>query len=235
MCVCVYTHVHCVCVCACACAGRLEGLVPLPDHPLPCSFTPSITGQTESALCWKPAGGSSLVGLSRQYRGSCSQGWCLERPGLEVPAWGVSDDCRPSAWMLRLGQCERVPSRERLKAGGPRLYGGALAVSISTAVAANGVWAGRDLPQHRAHCSHPSARAGRSGEGACSVTGVTPTGGSSLSPPQGQGGPGGHCPPQAKESISLYTQARTLPLSGGPGDPRDDLGSQIPLVHKGCV
>ena len=78
-------------------------------------------------------------------------------------------------------------------------------------------------------------QAGRSGEGACSVTGVTPTGGSSLSPPQGQGGPGGHCPPQAEESISLYTQARTLPLSGGPGDPRDDLGSQIPLVHKGCV
>ena len=110
-----------------------------------------------------------------------------------------------------------------------------LIVNISTAVAANGVWAGRDLPQRRVHCPHPSAKAGGSGEGACSVTGVTPTGGSGPSSPQGQGGPGGHCPPQPEESVSLYTQARTLPLSGGPGDPQDDLGSQIPLVQEGCV
>ena len=142
---CVYTRMYTLCVCvgvcvpACGCAGLLAGLVPLPDHPLPCSFTLSIMGQTECALCWKPAGGSSLVGLSRQDRGSCSQGWCLEGPGLEVPAWGMGDDCRPSVWMPRLGQCEWVPSRERLEAGGPRLYGGALDVSISTAVAANGV------------------------------------------------------------------------------------------------
>ena len=47
-----------------------------------------------------------------------------------------------------------------------------LIVNISTAVAANGVWAGRDLPQCRVHCPHPSAKAGGSGEGACSVTGV---------------------------------------------------------------
>lgn len=46
--VCVYVRVRV--------QNWLEGLVPLPDHPLPCSFTPSITGQTERALCWKLAG-----------------------------------------------------------------------------------------------------------------------------------------------------------------------------------
>lgn len=75
-----------------------------------------------------------------------------------MPAWGVGDDCRPSTWMPRLGQCDWVPRRERLEVGGSHLYGGALAVSIGTAVAASGGWAGRDLPWRRAHCPHPSAR-----------------------------------------------------------------------------
>ena len=66
------------------------------------------------------------------------------------------------------------------------------------------------------------------------MTGVTPTGGSGPSPPQGRGGPGGHCRPQPRESVSLYTQAWT-PLSVVVLETPGMIWALIPLVQEGCV
>lgn len=157
-----------VCARTCREAWRRASASPrLPPPSLTCPLT--LSQDTLSEICagsW--ARGSFLVGLSQEDRG-CSRGcWLGAKSGPEVPAWGAGGDQRPSTCM------SGHQARARLEAGGPSFTWGSPGFEQWGCRGRRRGAGGLGPPL--THCPHPSAGGQVGAEGACGVTGVTPTG-----------------------------------------------------------